>query len=42
MNCREYLGEKDADGENLYGTGTMGKGFDAEYVDAYIDTRHSS
>jgi hypothetical protein len=42
MNCRESLGEKDNDGENLYGTGTMGKGFDSEYVDTYIDTRHSS
>ena len=42
MNCKEKLGENDTKGENLYGTGQMGKGLNSEYVDTYIDTRHSA
>lgn len=35
MNIEE-LGENDADGANLYGTGTV-KGLEREYLDQYVD-----
>ena len=41
MNCREHLVEDDKNGENLFGTGEL-KGMDSEYVDTYIDTRHTA
>lgn len=43
MMLKEDLGEKDASFENLYGTnGDMGQGFDSDYLDAYIDQKHTN
>ena len=41
MNCREHLCEEDKNGENLFGTGAS-KGHEAEYMDTYVDTRHTA
>jgi hypothetical protein len=41
MNCREALCEEDSKGENLFGTGDN-KGLEAEYIDTYVDTRHTT
>lgn len=43
MTSHEDLCEVDEKGENIYGTGALeGKGFEAEHLDAYIDTKHTS
>lgn len=43
MRTKEDLGEKDPGNENLYGTnGDMGKGYEADYLDAYIDQQHTN
>ena len=42
MDLKRDLGEADAYGENLFGTnGDMGQNFDCDYLDAYIDERHT-
>lgn len=43
MTCKEDLVEEDQGKENLYGTaGDMGKGFDPDSLDIYIDGSHTS
>ena len=43
MQLKDDLGEKDQEFENLYGTnGDMGQGFESDYIDFYIDQKHTN
>lgn len=43
ITSRDDLCEEDKNGENVFGTGGLeGKGFEAEHLDTYIETKHTS
>lgn len=43
ISARDDLCEEDKNGENVFGTGALeGVGFEAEVLDAYIETKHTT